>query len=95
MSSYIFQNPKKILEPKQNKYLQLVSKLETLSPLATIKRGYTITKKDNKVITSTKELKKNDKIEITLTDGTINAENIINYKKEKKYAKKRRKRINI
>ncbi len=74
MSSYIFQNPKKILEPKQNKYLQLVSKLETLSPLATIKRGYTITKKDNKVITSTKELKKNDKIEITLTDGTINAE---------------------
>ena len=74
MSSYIFQNPKKILEPKQNKYLQLVSKLETLSPLATIKRGYTITKKDNKEITSTKELKKNDKIEITLTDGTINAE---------------------
>lgn len=33
-----------------------------------------MTKKDGKVITKTKELNKNDKIEITLTDGTINAE---------------------
>ena len=74
MSSYIFQNPKKLIESKQNKYLQIISKLETLSPLLTIKRGYAITKKEGKVITSTKDLKKKDKIEVTLTDGTINAE---------------------
>lgn len=74
MSSYIIQEPKKLIELKQNKYLQLISKLETLSPLLTIKRGYSMTKKDGKVITKTKELNKNDKIEITLTDGTINAE---------------------
>lgn len=73
-SSYIFQNPKKLIDNKQNKYLQLLSKLETLSPLLTIKRGYTITKKNGKVITSTKDLKVKDKIELTLTDGTVNAE---------------------
>lgn len=74
MSSYIFQNPKKLTEIKQNKYLQLISKLETLSPLLTIQRGYSMTKKNGKVITSTKELKAKDKIELTLKDGTINAE---------------------
>lgn len=74
MSSYIFQNPKKLTEIKQNKYLQLISKLETLSPLLTIQRGYSMTKKNGKVITSTKELKAKDKIELTLKDGIINAE---------------------
>ena len=74
MSSYILKEPKKLIDNKQNKYLQLISKLETLSPLLTIKRGYSMTKKNGKVITKTKDLKKNDKIEITLTDGTVNAE---------------------
>ena len=74
MKSYIIENPLKITELKKNKYLQIISKLETLSPLLTIKRGYSMTKKDGKVITSTKELKIKDKLEITLTDGTINAE---------------------
>ena len=74
MGSYIFQNPNKIMEFKQNKYLQLISKLETLSPLLTIQRGYSIIKKENKVITKTNQLNKKDKIEITLTDGTIQAE---------------------
>ena len=74
MKSYIIENPLKITEPKKNKYLQIISKLETLSPLLTIKRGYSMTKKHGKVIPSTKELKIKDKLEITLTDGTINAE---------------------
>lgn len=74
MSSYIFQNPEKIITSQKNKYLQLISKLEPLSPLLTIKRGYAITKKEDKIITSIKQLKKNDKIELTLTDGTIDAE---------------------
>ena len=74
MSSYILKDPKKLIDNKQNKYLQLISKLETLSPLLTIKRGYSMTKKEGKVITKVKDLNKKDKIEITLTDGTINAE---------------------
>lgn len=73
-NSYIFKTPFQLIDKKANKYLQLVSKLETLSPLETIKRGYTMTKKDNKVITSKKDLKKKDKIEITFQDGNIEAE---------------------
>ncbi len=73
-NSYIFKTPYQLIDKKANKYLQLVSKLETLSPLETIKRGYTMTKKDDKVITSKKNLKKKDKIEITFQDGNIEAE---------------------
>lgn len=73
-NSYIFKTPFQLIDKKANKYLQLVSKLETLSPLETIKRGYTMTKKDDKVITSKKDLKKKDKIEITFQDGNVEAE---------------------
>lgn len=73
-NSYVLKNPYKILDNKSNKYLQLISKLETLSPLLTIKRGYAITKKDNKVISSVKGINKGDKLDIELTDGIINTE---------------------
>ena len=45
-----------------------------LSPLSTIKRGYSVVRKNNKVITSKNDLIKNDKIEIELSDGNIKAE---------------------
>ena len=73
-NSFILKNPYQLLDKKSNKYLQIVSKLETLSPLLTLKRGYTMTKVNNKVITSSKDIKKKDIIEVEFTDGTINAE---------------------
>ena len=73
-SSYIFKEPEKQLDIKKNKYLQIISKLDALSPLSTIKRGYSIIKKDDKVITSIKNIKTNDKISLELSDGTVNAE---------------------
>ena len=73
-SSYIFKNPYQLLDKKSNKYLQLISKLETLSPLLTLKRGYTMTKLDNKVLTSSKQAKKGDKLEIEFSDGKVQTE---------------------
>ncbi|MDD5888902.1 MAG: exodeoxyribonuclease VII large subunit [bacterium] len=73
-NSYIFKNPYQLLDKKANKYLQLVSKLEALSPLLTLKRGYTITKKEGKVISSVKEVKKSDLLEIELSDGIVKTE---------------------
>ena len=73
-NSYILKNPYQLLDKKSNKYLQIISKLETLSPLLTLKRGYTMTKVNNKVITSSKDIEKKDIIEVEFTDGTINAE---------------------
>ena len=71
--SYVLTNPYQLLDKKSNKYLQIVSKLETLSPLLTLKRGYTITKVNNKVINSCKNIKKDTKISVEFSDGIIDA----------------------
>ena len=73
-SSYIFKSPYKLLDNKANKYLNLLSKLETLSPLQTLQRGYTITKVDGKIISSSKKIKKGDKLSIEFSDGSVNTE---------------------
>ena len=61
----------KQLDKNKNNYINLLNKLEILNPLLTIKRGYSITKKDDKVITSIKKLKKDDNLVVELTDGYI------------------------
>jgi len=58
----------------KNSFLKVLSKLEVLNPLLTIKRGYSIVRKDNKVISSSKDLKKKDIVEIEMTDGKVNME---------------------
>lgn len=55
----------------KTKSIELISKLDTLSPLKTLTRGYSITQKDGKTIKSVKELKTNDEIDIRFTDGKI------------------------
>lgn len=72
----IFKDPCILFDKKKNNYLRIISKLETLSPLLTIKRGYSITKSCGKVIQSVKDVKKKDKLEIEVSDGIINAEAI-------------------
>ncbi|MBQ6135511.1 MAG: exodeoxyribonuclease VII large subunit [Bacilli bacterium] len=73
-SSYVLQKPYQLLDKKSNKYLQLLSKLETLSPLLTLQRGYTMTKKEGQVVSSCKKIKKGDLINIEFKDGNIDAE---------------------
>ena len=70
----IFKDPTVLIQKKQNDYLKLIGKLETLSPLLTIKRGYSIVRCGDKVISSSKSVKKKDLIEVELSDGKINAE---------------------
>ena len=70
-NSYALKSPFQILDKKANKYLQLVSKLETLSPLLTIKRGYSVTRWGDKVVKSVKDVKKDDLLDIELSDGKI------------------------
>ena len=72
-NSYVLQKPYQLIDKKSNKYLQIISKLETLSPLLTLKRGYTITKINNKVVDSCKKIKLDDVLNIEFQDGTIDA----------------------
>ncbi len=74
MQSMVFKNPEKLLEKEKNNYLMLLSKLETLSPVLTIKRGYSIIRKNGKIINSIKEVKTNDPLELEVSDGKINVE---------------------
>lgn len=73
-NSYVLQKPYQLLDKKSNYYLQLLSKLETLSPLLTLQRGYTIARKDGQVISSCKKIKKKDILSITFRDGEVEAE---------------------
>lgn len=61
---------------KESSYLfsNLISKLDSLSPLKTLTRGYSIVQKEDKIIKSKEDLKAGDEINIRLIDGQINAE---------------------
>ena len=50
-----------------------VSRLDNISPLKTLTRGYCLTEKNGEIIKSKNELKKDDEIEITFFDGIKNA----------------------
>ena len=70
-NTYIFKKPYQILDKNKNKYIQIISKLETLSPLLTLKRGYSIVKKEDKIINSIEDVNIEDEININLSDGII------------------------
>ena len=69
----LFSNPLVILDKTKQKYTLLLSKLDALSPLKTLERGYGIIKINEKAITSIKDLKKDDLINIELKDGSVSA----------------------
>jgi len=58
--------------------------LEALSPFAVLARGYSITEQLDKVITSTKQINRAERVHITLMDGTLicNVEEIKNDEKK-------------
>ena len=57
---------------KQNNFVFSINKLELLNPLAIMSKGYSVTKKDGKVIKSVDVVKIDDKIDILVSDGIIN-----------------------
>ena len=62
---------------QNNGLINLIQRLHTLSPLATLKRGYSITTyggKNGTIVRNATSLKKNDAIDIKLDTGMISAE---------------------
>lgn len=64
----------KTLRLETHRFEKNLNKLEILNPLLTIHRGYSILKKDSKIVSSISNIKKQDMIEIELKDGNIEAE---------------------
>ena len=62
-----------LFDKNKHDFEKILSKLEVLNPMLTLKRGYSIVKKDNKVIDKVKTLKSGDNITIELQDGKLSA----------------------
>ena len=63
------------LKDRKNRFEKVVATLDSLSPLKTLSRGYTVLEdKNGDVVTTSKDLKSGDVVKIILHDGTKNAE---------------------
>lgn len=54
----------------QMAFMEKVTRLDGLSPLKTLSRGYCLAEKDDKIIKSSKELNKDDEINLKFQDGS-------------------------
>lgn len=63
----------RIYRSNENRFLNLQSRLDAYSPLATLKRGYSVVYQNKKILSSVKKIKKEDEIEVHLKDGKVSA----------------------
>jgi len=69
----IEKNINKKLKDSKMQFSKETTKLDALSPLKTLSRGYCIAESENKIVTKAKNLKKNMQINLKFQDGTANA----------------------
>ena len=70
-NNHILLNPSILYKEKQTYFYNLIEKLEIINPLNVLKRGYSLVYKD-KLVKSIKKIKKDDNLNIRLSDGSIN-----------------------
>lgn len=75
----------KLIQNKAN-FQNKVQKLDNLSPLKTLSRGYSIVEKEGKIVKDSKQLKTGDKINIKLHTRNYKCTNYI--KEREKYEQK-------
>ena len=68
----MLKNPKELYAKKILNLDNLITKLELLNPLSVLKRGYTLTYQNDKIIKTVKNINLNDQLTIKLIDGSIN-----------------------
>lgn len=71
--SYILNHPEELYKKKSLKLDKIITSLELLNPLSVLKRGYTLTYKNDKVVRNIKDLKVDDIITIKFKEGTVKA----------------------
>ena len=71
-SRSVLRNPNEVTKAKRDIFIRNVDKLTILDPLLTLKRGYSIAKMDDKVVSSAKDVKTGDELDIEFDDGTVN-----------------------
>ena len=65
---------KYMIEKYRTRCVKSIAKIDTLSPLKTLTRGYSVVEdEDGKVIKSVNDVSSNQEIKITVTDGKVSA----------------------
>ena len=65
---------KGIISQEKSRYVSDVAKLDALSPLKVLSRGYSIAEVNGKVIKSVNDISNGDKFKLKLSDGTVNCQ---------------------
>ncbi len=73
LNKYIIQNPESIYEKKAYQFELIVNKVKLLNPLGILEKGYSVVKKDDKIINNKQMLKVNDLINIKMFKGNVKA----------------------
>ena len=73
VSSYVLTNPDIMYKFKTQNLEHIINKLDVLNPMNTLKRGYSIIKKDDKVISDVRNVCVDDVINVNVKNGIINA----------------------
>ena len=70
-NNYILNNPENLYKDKKVQLTNIIEKLKLVNPLNILDRGYTLTYIDDKVITSSKNIKKDTIIKTKFSDGYV------------------------
>lgn len=70
-NSLPLKNPELLTKNKKERFLRNLGKLEVLNPILTLKRGYSIVKTEDRIVSSSKELDFGDEVDIEFNDGTV------------------------
>ena len=72
-NNHIMTNPSILYRDKETYLNNLIEKIELLNPLNSLKRGFSITYKNDKLLNDVDEVKINDVIDIRLNNGFLKA----------------------
>ena len=64
-------NVQKIITSKKNNLVVKIEKLDALSPLKLLAKGFSVTYKDGQAISSVKSISKGDSLNVRLSDGSV------------------------
>jgi len=70
--NYILNNPKVLYKNYIIELDNLITKLEIINPVSILKKGYSVTYKDDILIKSIKDIKNNDNLKLRFNDGYAN-----------------------
>ena len=73
VSSYVLTNPDIMYKFKMQNLEHIINKLDVLNPMNTLKRGYSIVKKEDKVVSDIKDVCVDDMINVSIKNGIFNA----------------------